>query len=670
MLGEACDPAPGCGGAGVRTCPEGDYCDSNLLRCLPSPTTAACTLLPPTADFVPQLMWHWEGSSAHPSFRGVLVTPMVADVDHDGASDVIVIAYEDTPPSYGGSIPGNGILCALSGPGDCSGAPREIFCTDPADTAHLLNSWGQLAVADLDATDGSEALTIVAGLHRGALGGSGIVAFSETGAVLWEGHDASGAVVDVYYYGGAPAIADLDGDEHAEIIVGGTVFDRNGLLVWRSPTAHIGNVSFGPMSAAVNLDVADGDLEVVTGNTAYEANGTVRWTSSEIGDGYPAIADFDSDGRPEIVVVYNGSVAVLRADGTPFVPTLALSTLLVGSTAVSGRGGAPTVADIDGDGLPEIGIATANAYVALHVSTAITAAWIVPVNDASSNITGSAMFDFDGNGVAEVIYQDTCRTRVFAGADGAILVDIDNSSGTASNYPSVADLNGDGRAEFILVADSFYARTYPSSTLGCPAGMPLTDGVRVYRDANDAWQSTRAIWNQHSYHVTNVCDGVDGACDAAENHHGAVPRREAASWTSGVGYRVNTRFGAPDRSAPDLLPLTLAVDLGACPAELTVRADVSNRGAAAVAAGTQVSFYSRESGGDVLLGVVPLELALPPGGVARVTLAVPIGAAGRSTSVHLYVVVDDDGTGVGRYRECDETNNTSALLDVECVGLI
>ena len=105
-------------------------------------------------------------------------------------------------------------------------------------------------MADLDATDGSEALTIVAGLHRGSLGGSGIAAHSETGTFLWEGHDAGGAPVDVFLYGGAPTIADLDGDGRAEIVVGGTVFDRTGLLLWRSPTAHVGNANFGPLSVA------------------------------------------------------------------------------------------------------------------------------------------------------------------------------------------------------------------------------------------------------------------------------------------------------------------------------------------------------------------------------------------------------------------------------------
>lgn len=242
-------------------------------------------------------------------------------------------------------------------------------------------------------------------------------------------------------------------------------------------------------------------------------------------------------------------------------------------------------------GGPEIGLATANAYVTLRVTP------------------------------AEVVYQDTCRTRVFSGIDGAILFEVPNSSGTASNYPTVDDLNGDGRAEFILVADSYYARAFPGSALGCPAGTPLIDGVRVFRDANDSWQSTRTIWNQHSYHVTNVCDGADA-------------------------------------------------DLSTCPAGLTIRVDVANRGARSVSAGTPVSFYEGDPDGEnTLLGTVELMRALAPGGVERVELRIErdFDEAG---SIDVFVIVSNDGMGPGRDRECLSDNNTSAVLSAQCVGLL
>lgn len=661
----ACVVSPGCGGAGLRNCPEGQYCDGTLARCLPSPATRMCTLTTTSNEFRPVEAWRWAGSSAHPAFKGVLVTPLVADVNHDGASDVLVLAYRD-PSNSTGTIADEAILCALSGPGDCNGAARELWCSDPTDSAGLLNGWGNFAVADLDATDGRGELTIVTGLHRGALGAQGVAAFNERGQRVWVGHDRAGATVDAFLYGGAITVADLDGDGHGEVIVGGSVFDHTGLLRFTVAGAHAGNGGFGPIAVTADLDVpADGRLEVISGNVAYRADGTLLWTSPVIGDGYPAVADFNGDGEPDIAVIAAGTLAVLDRQGRALVPATNLSSL-----GFSGRGGAPTVADLDRDGRPDLGVAGASAYLALRVVRAGDAwrferIWTQPADDTSSNVTGSAMFDFDGDGVSEVIYQDTCRARVFNGTDGRVLMDIANVSGTATNYPTVADLNGDGRAEFILVNDSFYAR---SGLIPCPATTPRLDGVRVFRDANDNWQTTRALWNQHAYHVTNVCDGSDGACAGTENVHGALPRRELPSWGAGFNrFRVNAQFGLSARVAPDLVPLGLSAALDQCPGRLVLRLDVANRGSATVAVGAPVTFYEGDpAGGRRALGTVRTARALLPGATERVVLSVTRASDGGASASRFHAVVNDDGTGAGAFRECDVANNTSPVVSVYC----
>ncbi|MBI5488982.1 MAG: VCBS repeat-containing protein [Deltaproteobacteria bacterium] len=659
--GAPCTPAPGCGGGDVGRCPPDAYCDATLRRCLSrAASTSTCTI-PAASEFRPVESWSWHGSSAHPEYRGVLVTPIVADLNRDGASDVMVVAYRDPPSSYGGTITGVSILCALSGPGDCMGGPRELFCTDPAIE---LDAWGNLAVADLDATDGVDDLTIVAGLRRGSVGGNGIVAFDAHGTMRWTGRTALGTPSEATVYGGGIAIADLDGDGHAEILVGSTVFNDQGVELWSAGVTCWSPL--GPHTLAVDLDSpADGRLEVLCGNSAFRADGTRLWTSTVTGPGWDAVADFDGDGAPEVVVVSSGSVAVLTRTGTAYAPATSFASL-----GFSGNGGPPTVADLDHDGHPEIGIAGATQYAAFRVADraagthALERIWSQPADDTSSSSTGSAMFDFDGDGVFEVIYQDTCRARVFAGNDGHALMDIPNISGTATNYPTVADLDGDGRAEFILVTDSYYAR---SSLIPCPSSTPRTDGVRVFRDANDHWQATRGLWNQHGYHVTNVCDGADGACDPAENRHGAVPRHERPSWTGSLNsYRVNARYGLVDRHAPDLVVLSLAADVAGCPATYRLQADVANRGALAVGADTPVSFYAEGAdGGRALLGTRTLGRVLAPGGVARVELTVT-RAPGAPVSVTVVAVVNDDGTGRAAYRECDPANNRSVPVTVDC----
>ncbi len=656
MPGAPCTPTPGCGGAGVGVCMRGQYCDATLQRCLPNAAMGMCTV-PAMSSFRPVEAWSWRGSQRHPEYRGVLVTPIVADIDRDGASDVMVVAYRDPPMAFGGSVTGQAILCALSGPGDCMGGPREIFCTDPAIE---LNAWGNIAVADLDATDGESHLTIIAGLRRGPLGGDGIVAFDERGTRLWEGRGMMGPS-DPTLYGGGIAIADLNGDGLSEVIVGNSVFNNNGVLRWRGATPCWGGL--GPHSFAVDLSTPpDGQLEVVCGNTVYASDGRVLWTAASIGGGWGGAADFDGDGRGEVVVVSAGRIAAFRSDGSVFVPVTAFATL-----GLDGGGGTPTIADLDRDGVPEIGIAGATQYAAIRVVNragvfSFERLWRQPADDASSSSTGSAMFDFDGDGQFEVIYQDTCRVRVFAGNDGRVVMDIPNISGTATNYPTVADLNGDGRAEFVLVTDSYYAR---SGLIPCPAATPRTDGVRVFRDANDNWRSTRAIWNEHSYHVTNVCDGVDSVCEPRENQHGGVPRAARPPWAAGTNaFRVNAQLGARDRTAADLVIVSLGADVSRCPASYALRADVGNRGSQAVPAETPVSFYREMPGGmPVLLGTVQLGRTLAPGGNVRVQLPVMPGMPGI---YNVYAVPNDDGMGGRPFRECNTDNNRSVTLAVDC----
>jgi hypothetical protein len=52
----------------------------------------------------------------------------------------------------------------------------------------------------------------------------------------------------------------------------------------------------------------------------------------------------------------------------------------------------------------------------------------------------------------------------------------------------------------------------------------------VIRDREDRWIQARRIWNQHTYHVTNV------------EENGTIPRFEAPSWRSLNTYRTNAQI--------------------------------------------------------------------------------------------------------------------------------
>ena len=61
-------------------------------------------------------------------------------------------------------------------------------------------------------------------------------------------------------------------------------------------------------------------------------------------------------------------------------------------------------------------------------SPAVTLKWQSTTQDGSSNVTGSSVFDFEGDGKAEVVYNDECYFRVYNGADGMVLFETPSSS--------------------------------------------------------------------------------------------------------------------------------------------------------------------------------------------------------------------------------------------------
>jgi hypothetical protein len=102
------------------------------------------------------------------------------------------------------------------------------------------------------------------------------------------------------------------------------------------------------------------------------------------------------------------------------------STALSGATVLgpltlpgNGAGGPPTVADFDGDGKAEIGVAQQNLYSMLkpNYGTMRDRRRLAGAEPRSLQlaVTGSSVFDFEGDGKAEVIYADECFLWVFDG---------------------------------------------------------------------------------------------------------------------------------------------------------------------------------------------------------------------------------------------------------------
>ncbi|HYQ95105.1 MAG TPA: carboxypeptidase regulatory-like domain-containing protein, partial [Burkholderiales bacterium] len=511
-------------------------------------TAAAAQVQPNIGTFQPVLKWAWTGSgSVLPEHNQVMSIPVVApieDTNGDGKIDEHDIPGVIFHAFVGGNIVADGVLRALSGRDG-----HELWTvTDPR---FRTNSGGHLAVADLD---GDGLVEIIA-----PKSGGGVIVFGHDGSFKWQSPVPTTNIHGV-------AVADLDGDGVPEIIVGNTVLNANGTLRWQ------GTGFSSSLPVVADLDM-DGIPEVISGAAAYRNDGQLWWQNASIGQGsgaYVAIGNLDSDPFPEIVIVNSGKVWVLEHDGT----------IKWGPVAIPGGGfgGPPTIADMDGDGVPEIGVAGASRYVVFHADGSIL--WTSPTSDFSSSSTGSSVFDFDGDGTAEVVYADEQFLRVYNGKTGAVVFSTPNSNGTLTELPVIVDVDGDNHADIIVSANQFGI---------VPFGQA---GVRVFQDKNNSWVNTRRIWNQHSYHITNI------------NDNGTVPRVEQNSWQVHNTYRLNARPGISATAVADPTASYLRVQDhgGVQPSTFTVR--VGNGGGLGVDPGVRVAFYKGQPGaGGVLLGV-------------------------------------------------------------------
>ena len=151
---------------------------------------------------------------------------------------------------------------------------------------------------------------------------------------------------------GAVTLADLDGDGDIEILVGGTVLDHQGNLLWQIPDTSLGHSVAHAVALPVDLD-GDGQLEVLYNNAAYDNQGTQLWQMNDSANNttyrnyYFALVNADLDDQPEVVAVSQSlgnlfNLSLYDNDGTKLWQVTTESS------------GPLNIVDIDRDGIPEI----------------------------------------------------------------------------------------------------------------------------------------------------------------------------------------------------------------------------------------------------------------------------------------------------------------------------
>ncbi len=728
-FGACIDPPVGC--TSDDMCQDDSYCEAG--ECIPypigprGPTDPMCKRLQIIGLFAPRAQCEWKAPPAgdpFPDHKNVLSTPLVVDFNSDNdpitrKPSIVFTTYNCDDGSCGEEPGCYGVIRVIDGK-TCA----QQFSIGSA--GHLIGSVTP-ALGDLD---GDGRADIVTAHQGGGIAGYRYDAAQNKFVEMWGLFSTANAPA---CHWDSLAIHDLDDDGVPEVLQNGpfpAVYSNQGALIDKSAV----DTSYSDMLHPVAADVdGDGSVELLDGREAFRFDKVTKKWVMAAGFGGPslghvAIADFGTyganpalddrtklDGIPELAVVSSGAVRVQTLAGRVIFGPLKLP----GSPG--GSGGAPTVADFDGDGKVEVGVAGATAYTVFDPDVANGILWSQQSQDTSSNVTGSSVFDFDADGRAEVVYADECFSRVYDGRTGDVLFSQFHTSCTWYENPIVADVDGDFRSEVVIPSNANCSVTCPAidpihsgvrcdvaadcpgttqcvrenagdpygrcrctakadcgaANLDCaPAVAPAStkgnvcralhpaatdqQGVLVLNDVLDRWVGSRPIWNQHAYAVTGVDDD------------GRIPKTSAwkPNWKDPKlnNFRQNSPGSLDPQAVPDLTAASdappgthamLTCDSGT----LHLKARVCNRGTGPVGAGMPVSFYEGAQGTGRLICTTQTAGALAPGACEMIGCDWP-NAPKNPTDVA--VKADDDGMGKSEATECKEANNLGSLLGIFC----
>lgn len=307
---------------------------------------------------------------------------------------------------------------------------------------------------------------------------------------------------------GIPRIADFNNDGRPEVFVGTEVFDAFSLTSIgfgggdANTGRHLQHDGANFSLTTVYSDSKDSQEKyLLSGNQLFTVNPTLapngvtlKQTIGKIQkDGTALVADLDGDSINEVVVRDpQGRLSLFSVKNNDII-------ILNSALPMTSY---PAVGDIDGDGCDEIVGLKDKTYLSaykLHPTKGVLYEyWTIPHSDISGQ-TGITLFDFNADGMKEIVYRDETLLRIINGSGKSHktgndtikygsrvaynLASVGIKSPTKSERPVVVQGLGDGATQ-IIIGGVLYGDYKPGTARVCIFGANTVPWAKSEKTVN------------------------------------------------------------------------------------------------------------------------------------------------------------------------------------------